>query len=216
MRSGCERIVRLVATTALVCALSACKVVPIEQDRAMRAQRSGEFDPATFVKQAWSGQFAQDLDDSAQALDKIVPQLRQDFDRTAGQFGLRGSDGAPWTFVVKGEGVVTATDFASRTGSFEVTLDGGQSVRILIGPVLVSTAVRDALPSLRFDDYPDQMVFAAVNKELNSVALAESSRTARMLVPGRRVRFSGVLQLAGPSLPVEILPFSLLAGAEDR
>lgn len=194
--------------------LGACKVISLDEDRALRERRSGNFDAAGFVARSWEPRLVSELSRQAMALPELVPILARD--PGAGGKGRRAAEGADWTYVVSGEGQVTAIDTASRAGAIVVSVPGAGDIRLATGPVLVSTAVRDALPSLRFNDFADQMAFASVNKALNDRALASvRPRTAQIRLGGK-VSFIGAAHVSSDGQITEVIPVILQPAGTAR
>lgn len=167
--------------TAALLLVTGCKIMPVEEARELRERASGRFDGAAWVQRAWGTHLLPQLVAKAEPLPNALAPGR--------------------SLIVKGEGVVTAVDTTSRMGS--VSLEGG--VRLLTGPVIVSTALRDATPNLRFNDFADQLAFAAVNKALNDKAISATHARLASVKPGDRLHFIGAAR-AGEDGGVEIVP----------
>jgi predicted lipoprotein len=75
--------------------------------------------------------------------------------------------------------------------------------------VIIDSALRDALPIFDFNDFADQMAYAAVSRALTKRALAEPAAAAANLPVGTRVHFLGVAQVGDPSAPLSVLPVQL-------
>ena len=102
-------------------------------------------------------------------LREITAALKQDPAVAEKKYGRRKEETALWNFIVKGREVVKAVDTASAAGTLELAApDGaGGNVRVQIGPVIMSSAVRDVVPSINFGDFTNQLDFANISKELN-------------------------------------------------
>jgi predicted lipoprotein len=82
-------------------------------------------------------------------------------------------------------------------------------VAIQIGPVLRGTALRDALPFVRFTDFVNQLEFAAVANALNDRVLAEVIDGVEVDgLAGREVEFVGASPARSGAV-VEIVPVLL-------
>jgi len=94
---------------------------------------------------------------------------------------------------VRGGGRVVDAHGRSRAGTATVELDGGRHVVVQVGPVLTGTALRDALPSLGFDSFVNQIQHADVGNELNArVEQQVLARLDRARLPGARLSFAGM------------------------
>lgn len=202
-----------VAATLLVLN-GACKVVSIEEDRALRERQSGKVDAGSVVARDWQARLLPELTKNAVNLVEIWPAIARDPAAAGVVHGRQASEGADWTFVVKAQGRVVSVDGTSRAGVVKLAVPGVGDVAIQTGPVLVSTAIRDAIPSLRFDDFPDQMAFAAVNKALNAKALETVSMNRALLQVGASVSFLGVMHMGEPGQAAVIVPVMLGAVAQ--
>lgn len=213
MSFGIVRKAQFAAATMLLVLVGACKIVSIEEDRAMRERRDGKADGGALVERDWQSRLLPQLAKSAVKLAEIWPAIARDPAAAGAAHGRQAAEGADWTFVVKGQGRLVSVDDRSRSGTVRVAVPGVGDVAIQTGPVLVSTAIRDALPSLRFDDFPDQMAFAAVNKALNAKALETVTRNRGLLKVGSEVSFVGVMHMGEPGQAAVIVPVALDASA---
>lgn len=198
----------LLASAAVV---AGCKVVTIEQDQAIRAKRSLNFSADAYVSRIWTAQALPELQHRATPARELFPAIDANPEDAGARLGRRASEGGAWTFVVRGDGVVTAIDHASRRRTVEVALGDGASraVKLETGPVVIGTAVRDALPFIAFDDFSDQLAYADVGRALTTTALARLKPTLEGLRPGDRVRFVGAFNLPSPGQPVFVTPVSI-------
>lgn len=201
-------VVILLASAATV---AGCKVVTIEQDQAIRAKRSLNFSAETYVSRIWATQALPELQHRAAPARDLFSAIDANPEDAGARLGRRASEGGAWTFVVRGEGVVTAIDDGSRRRAVEVALGDGVTrvVKLEAGPVVIGTAVRDALPFIAFDDFSDQLAYADVGRALTTTALARLKPTLEGLRPGDRVRFVGAFNLPSSDQPVFVTPVSI-------
>lgn len=194
------------AVALALLALSGCKIVSIQEDREVRERRSEGFDAPAYVAKSWDQGIIPELEKSAIEVGDLPAAGLDVFGK---QHGRRAGEGSPWTFVLHGEGTVATIDRASRQGGITLTGAGPREIVLQTGPVVTESTVRDALPMFDFNDFADQMAFAAVSRALNEKALAGSAATAAKLAPGRKVRFLGVAHVSAEPGPLRILPFRL-------
>ena len=199
---------RLVTIIALMMPLAACKIMPIEEARRIRSAQGGRFDARDYVQSLWTARTQGELRGRAVPLEQL---RRGPIDQLGKARGTRAGEGSPWTFVVKASGLVKAVSLDKPRGSVIVSGSSGD-VRVQTGPVVSGTTVRDALPAINFDDFPDQIAFAEVGQRLNERAIAEVRRDLARLRPGDRVTIVGVATLAGPADAVILTPLALSAG----
>lgn len=203
------RMARSWATIGLALLTGACKVVTLEEDRELRERHNGSFDAAAYVAQSWDQRLAPGLISAAKPLPTVVQALKNDVEASGTSFGRRASEASAWTFVVQGEGRVTAIDDKSRAGALIVAVPQVGEVRLMIGPVVVSTALRDSVPTLRFNDFSDQIAFAAVNKALNEKALAQARSAAAATTVGDHVHFIAAFQASSQNDRLELMPIRI-------
>ncbi|RRN63898.1 DUF2291 family protein [Caulobacter sp. 602-1] len=188
--------------------LSGCKVVTIAQDQAIRAKRSLNFNADAYVAKIWDAQALPELQHRATPAKDLFVAIDANADEAGARLGRRASEGGAWTFVVSGEGVVDAVDDSSRRRTVVVSV-GSQVVRLETGPVVVGTALRDALPFIAFDDFSDQLAYADVGRALTTTALSRTKPALDGLRPGDRVQFVGAFNLPAAGQPVFVTPISV-------
>jgi predicted lipoprotein len=188
--------------------LSGCKVVTLEQDRALRAKHSLNFNADAYVATIWQGQALPALRARATPAKTLFAAIDANPQEAGARLGRRTGEGAAWNFVVSGEGVVVAVDDASRRGTVAVRLDGpdARPLKLQTGPVVEGTSLRDALPFIAFDDFSDQLAYADVGRALTRTSLAPLKATLETLKAGDRVRFVGAFDLPSAGQPVLVTP----------
>jgi predicted lipoprotein len=192
--------------------LGGCKVLTIEEDRALRARRTGGLDAGSYVSSVWSTKVVPTLRSKALPMDKLVVAVDAGLGRAGARFGRQVGEGSAWTFVVTGTGTVTRVDTVSRRGTAEIAWSAEEKDRpalLQIGPVVADTAIRDALPFVTFNDFADQLVFADVGRKLTARALTDLQPAIRGLHPGQRVQFLGVVNLRTGDAPFVVTPVSI-------
>jgi len=144
----------------------------------------------------------------------VLKAVATDLDAAGKQFGYRPSaEGSPWSFAVSGSGVVKAKNTTSRAGTLDVAIDGLDSsapVVLQIGPVIIGSSIRDALPFVDFKDFTNQLDFADASKALTALALAAIGPTTQKVAAGNKVQFTGAFSLTSKSDAVRITPVSLV------
>jgi predicted lipoprotein len=160
----------------------------------------------------------------------IWPQILETADRSAVDVTTVGrvppetaGDSLPTrrALFVRGTGVVSMVDLGSRVGLAHLEIDGvvERGVAIQVGPVLRGTAVRDALPFVRFTDFTNQFDFAAVAGSINRRVLQEVLGPIDLeTLAGRRVSFTGaaVIDNARADSTLAIVPVILHVGEEPQ
>jgi predicted lipoprotein len=185
--------------------LLGCKIAtirPIESDDDARGTQ--QFDAEAYVASVWSEDLPAALEQAVD-LGELLPALEKDPGAAGERWGRREGSG-PFHVIVKGSGRVTGVDTASRTGRARVEVEtpgGRREVVVQIGPVLRGTSIRDALPTVSFDQFVNQIQYAEVANALNAEV---EERLLATLEPeglvGQRVRFAGMATVGDPPLVV--------------
>ena len=189
--------------------LLGCKIAtirPIESEDNGNGPR--EFDAAAYVESLWDEDVPSALEQAVD-LQELLPAVAVDPAAAGEKWGRREGSG-PFHVVVKGSGRVVDVDTTSRTGMASVELpDGTGRVRLQIGPVLRGTTIRDALPTVSFDQFVNQIQYADVAGELNSRVERELlAPLEREALVGKPIRFVGVTTL-GTERPLTVTPVRL-------
>jgi len=126
-------------------------VVPIEEEN----QRNAAVDAATYVESIWAF--------------RLLPTVRG----TAVDLSVareRHAEGSGQHFAVKGTGRVLSLDAASRSRRLLLDTepcDGEADAALLVGPVILGSALRDSAGFIEFTDFVNQLQYADVANELN-------------------------------------------------
>ena len=202
-------------SVAVLFVVVGCHVVPNRSDEMAVARDHPSFDAQAWLSSGWNGRISTSYRQQEVPAGALVAMLRSQPAQATARYGRRSGDDAAWAFVTRGEGSIRSIDRRSRAGSAVIVLDGGQILTVQIGPVVTGTALRDALPFVRFNDFPDQMAFAEVNKALNARSLAEIAPDIEALRPGDRVRFAGALLWRANDDGLLITPIELRRAGGD-
>lgn len=187
----------------------ACKpwtVRPIEDGTQDTAAASDRFDATAYVESIWTT--------------RVLHHEAKTSSIELGPVMLARDLPARSTILVRGTGLVSRVDTRSRVGLAFVDLapgDGRPDVSIQIGPVLRGTAVRDALPFIRFGDFANQLEFADVANALNARVLRSVLiGVDPASLEGRSIFFWGATKLdttAEGRMP-EVVPLILEGGTK--
>lgn len=195
-----------------VAALGACKIVPNPDPASTAAAHQSDEDRmAAKAADLYRAQVLPYVSQKAIDLAQLSTALQGGVDAAGKAYGIRPqAEGSPWNFLVKGQGIVVASNRASRAATLDLdsTGDGKADVVIQLGPVIKGTALRDAAPFIVFTDYRDQIEFAKLARALNdqahqAIALPEGDLT------GKHIRFEGATTLRSASDPVLVVPTAL-------
>ena len=192
--------------------LGGCKILTIEEDRALREAQGSQFNASRYVDEMWDSRILPALAEKSVSTAELEDALTTGLDRAGEKLARRAGEGSAWTFVIEGDAVVNAVDATSRKGTVDLTLEGlspGRVARLQIGPVVSGTAIRDALPFVNFNDFTDQLAFASVGSALTQRSLHDLSPQLEKLRPGEGIRFRGVVNLRSSNEPLVITPLSI-------
>ena len=203
------RISALVVALAL---LAGCKIVKTEDAEKAKAESETDVVAAT-VDRIWQAEALPHIDGAAVPLADLKAAIAADLAAAGAAHGYRQeSEGAPWNFAARIEGVVTAANTESRAATADVDVDGdGAADAVLqLGPVIKGTALRDVLPFISFTDFRDQIEFAKLARALNARAydgaLADLARDALV---GARIEAVAVFTIRAAGDAVLATPVSL-------
>jgi predicted lipoprotein len=209
-RQTISRRVKLALLCVPLLVTTGCKVVSIEADREARARHATNFDARSYIAPLWASRIIPALETWATDAPALLALPDQSgLDRYGKAHGRKSGEGSPWTFVIKGEGIVRAVDRQSRQGTIGLSIPMAGTARemtLSIGPVIPEATIRDALPMFDFNDFADQMAYAAVSRALTERALATVRPIADHLSPGQRVRFLGVAHVESAADTVRVVP----------
>jgi len=186
----------LLAALGVPMSLAGCKIVRDADKAALDPSDPNNFDAKVYVGAMWERKVVTYFDEHSHPVAQVLTLLAKDKDAAGAKYGHRaGGDGSPWTFAVRGTGIVKSVDTASHHGEMvvEVAAPGHPVTATLqIGPVIFGTAVRDSLPFIAFGDFVNQIQYAEVSRALNdrAAALAHQGLTPPPHV-GNTVEFVG-------------------------
>ncbi|NDR57845.1 DUF2291 family protein [Aliiruegeria sabulilitoris] len=202
---------------ALLPMVSGCKIVknpdPNDAEHAA-AQMTDEERMAALVAEVYEPKLLPYMDEKAQEIGAVLPAIASDLNAAGESLGIpKASEGSPWNFVAKGEGVVIASNRESRAAKLEVDVNGDNEadLSIQLGPVIKGTALRDATSFFVFTDFRDQIEFAKLARALNDQAGAAIEIPEGDLV-GQTVSFTGAFSLPRQSDAILLVPVHLAVG----
>ena len=163
----------------------------------------GSFDAKAYVGELWDARLLPYSIEKSTELGSLIERLNADEASASLEFGRRQvAEGAPFNFAVKGEARMLKVDTESRVGIAELDLipsaggpaDGKADALLQIGPVFKGSSIRDALPFVSFDDFVNQLDYAALSNELNArVRDSVFSGTDPSRMTGKRLVFYGFI-----------------------
>jgi predicted lipoprotein len=183
------------AATLMVTALTGCmKIVKIGEE----GKYTGEtkFNAGEDVAAIWDSKAIPELTGKAVDLAAFLKESDGDLKKLADKYGKysMGTSGE-LNYTVKGTATVNEVNTQSKAGYMVVVLDGYNGpikIEIQVGPVFRGTAVRDSLNIIKFEDYKNQVDFAAVSQSIHSVITSSViSKIDLNSIKGKMVEFTG-------------------------
>jgi len=196
-----HRFVRIGAISGIVVALVVlwlagllATVKPAASATSLQAVMEGgtAFDKVKFVNDIWQSKVIPTVEEKSIGINTLLASIQKDPDEAAKRYGnnVGGAD----NFLVQFAGKVVDVDTTSLTGTVSVDVDAaekGFTVKIQIGPIILGTALRDAVKFISFEQFTNQMQFGGVSDEMNSRAQNGISKIDFKTLLGKRVSVKG-------------------------
>jgi predicted lipoprotein len=133
-----------------------------------------EFCAAENIAEIWESKAKPELLSKAIPLSTLCEKASGDFKTvsSSGKFSM-GTSGE-LSFVVSGKATVTEVHSEKKAGYLVILLDGcenTETIKIQIGNLFKGTAVRDSLDLISYDNYKNQVEWAAVSQSINQKIL---------------------------------------------
>jgi predicted lipoprotein len=206
MTSGSIPILTTLVALAMCAGCKPWTVRPLNEHGSQSPGQRSSFDAPAYVESIWTAKVLPASETAVDVMTLVTAPPAADASSAA---PLRKS------LLVKGRARVTSIDLRSRVGLAFLDMGPAAAVRVAlqVGPVLRGTALRDALPFIRFTDFVNQIDYAAVSSELNERALRSAiGQTAPASLDGKIVSFRGAATTVGRSAAadlIEIVPVAL-------
>jgi predicted lipoprotein len=179
----------------LISSMTGCmKVIKIGEE----SKYTGEvkFNAGEDVAKIWDSQALPELTGKAVDLATFIKESKGDFKTLAKKYG-KYSMGTTGTlnYTVKGTATVKAVHTEKRAGYMDITVDGYSGpiiIQIQVGPVYRGTSVRDSLNIIKFEDYKNQVDYAAVSQSINNVIQKTViDKLDLKSIEGKKIEFTG-------------------------
>ena len=169
---------------------------------------SGAFDATKYVDGIWSDKVLPTVGEKAVDAAVLLPAIKKDQAAAAQKYGIAATatGGSP-TFLMKGSGKVTKVDTGDPNGPVTVSV-GGQDVQVVTGPVIIGTALRDAV-GINFSDFTNQIDYQNVGTQLNNRVKKDVVAPVKdSIAVGKTLAFDGAFSLLSPT-SISIVPTRL-------
>jgi len=185
----------LVALVILWFAGLLATVKPIGSVQSLEAVMEGgtAFDKVKFVDSVWDSKVIPTVEKNAVSVGRLVAAIQKNADEAAKEYG--NNVGGAYNFLVQFSGKVSKVDATSLTGTVTVDADvaaGSVPVKIQIGPIILGTALRDAVKFITFQQFTNQMQYGGVSDEMNGrVSRDVISKLNLKSLSGKRLSVKG-------------------------
>lgn len=188
-------LVLLLAVVCLVSSMTGCmKVIKIGEEG--KYTGDVEFNAGDNVADIWDSAAVPELNAKAVDLTTFLSEANGDLKSLAEKYGKysMGTSGE-LSYTVKGTATVTEVNTEKKAGYMTVTLDGYTGpivIQLQIGTVYKGSAVRDSLNIIKFDDYKNQVDYAAVSQGIHQIiqtTIMDKLDFANMV--GKQIEFTG-------------------------
>lgn len=194
----------LMVTMLSVASLSGCmKIVKIGEE----GKYTGEvkFNAGDDVAKIWDSAALPELTEKAVDLPTFIKEANGDFKSLADKYGKysMGTSGE-LNYTVKGTATIKEVHTEKKAGYMVVDLDGYTSpiaIQIQIGTVYKGSAIRDSLSIIKFEDYKNQVDYAAVSQSIHSLiqtSIIDKLDLKNMV--GKKIDFVGCFTADDPDL----------------
>jgi predicted lipoprotein len=175
----------------------------------------GGFNAQQYVDGIWSSQVLPAYRGRAVAAPTLISALTANTAKACTQYGNVAAQDSACAFMVKGTGRITGVTSSLSGTELSVELppyNGSETVAVDVGPAFTGTAVRDALPSIKFSQYVNQVDYAEVGIQLNALVRERVIGGATFTGDrGHTVTFTGATEGSDPKA-IAITPVSLSVG----
>lgn len=223
-RAAQFRYTRVAFLAILALALAACAripgvyvvVHPSGSGGAAATVDGGSFNAQQYVSSIWSPKVIPAFRSRAVTAQTLISALAANPARACARYGNQPAQDSSCAFMVKGTGRITGVTSSISGTTLTVELppyNGSEHVLVDVGPAFTGTAVRDALPFIKFAQYTNQVDYAEVGIELNAMVRKHVIGTATFArVRGHAVTFIGATEGNNPK-KIDITPVVLSVSA---
>jgi predicted lipoprotein len=200
--------------------LASCRFIPTADVPALAARNvegvAAQFDPDKKVASIWESQVVPYFEKKAGPFLQVRDLAAKSADEAGAKFGYRAkADGAPWTLMVRIDGVIVGANTESRAATISVDASGeGKTDAVVqIGPAMRGTAIRDALDFVSFNDFTNQIDFAQFGKAFNTHVDHETlAKLPREGLVGRKVSILGAYPFVSATDTPLVTPVEITLG----
>nr|WP_319489182.1 DUF2291 domain-containing protein [uncultured Caproiciproducens sp.] len=192
-----KRILAITLILALACAaLTGCvKVVPLTASSTAGGAAEGEGDAETYINGMFQKEAVPALKKKAVDFSKLMTEANGDLKTVVEKYGRHSEASSPYNFTVKGTATVEEAKTDLRAGYLVLKVTGytgDAAVKMAVGPVFKGTSTRDSIEAIKFDDYKNQVTFAALSSAIHkNIAENVISKVKVNDLKGKTIDFYG-------------------------
>lgn len=155
-----------------------------------------KFNAGDSVAAIWDSQALPNLEKKAVDIKQFLTESKGDLKSLADKYGRysMGKQGE-LSYTVKGTAVVKSVNTEKKAGYMVVELKdytGPEKINIQIGTVYKGSAVRDSLDFIKFEDYTNQVDYAAISQSIHDVIQKSViDKIDLKSIVGKEIEFTG-------------------------
>lgn len=183
------------ATALLVSSMTGCmKIIKIGEEGKYTGEV--EFNAGDDVAGIWDSAALPELTEKAVDLTTLLTEANGELKSVADKYGKysMGTSGE-LNYTVKGTATVKEVNTEKKAGYMVVTLDGYTGpiiIELQIGTVFKGSAVRDSLKIIKFEDYKNQVDYAAVSQSIHQIIQTSIiDKIDLASITGKQIEFTG-------------------------
>lgn len=216
-----KRILAVILVMVLSCAalIGCVKVVPLNSSGSSSGSgnvngTAANFDAQAYIKGMFESKAVPELEKKAVDFTALMTESNGDFSKVGAKYGQHADANSPYNFVVKGTAKVDDVKTELRAGYIVLKVDGYSgtaAVKMQVGPVFKGTSLRDSISMIKFDDFRNQVTFAALSTALHKQITEDLfSKVKPADLKGKTIEFFGTFTVPDDSSPdILITPFEL-------
>jgi len=170
-----KRILALALVVALACTmLTGCVKVVSLNAASNSTDINGEdddFNAQAYIDGMFQTKAVPAMKTKAVDFTTLMTAAKGDLSTVGDKYGRRSQASSPYNFVIKGTATVTEVHTELRAGyvTLKVTgYTGDTVVKMATGPVFKGTSTRDSIESIKFEDFKNQVTYAALSTAIHS------------------------------------------------
>lgn len=196
MVSLLKKTIIIIIVTIIVIGYMAATATVVKTGQENLLTGEAVFNPGDSVAAIWDTQAIPDLSGKAVDLKQFLEEANGDLKSLADKYGKYSMGTAgELSYTVKGTGTVKSVNTEKKAGFMEIALNdytGAETIKLQIGSVYKGSAVRDSLSFIRFEDYTNQVDYAAISQSIHSLIQENViNKVDLTAIEGKEIEFIG-------------------------